>query len=53
MSHPNGAYSPSLDKLDQGVDMIKEATSSAGFRFNADVAVLVETGSNMIYDEVS
>lgn len=50
---PNGAYSSSLDRLDQGLDLIKEATANAGFQFSVDVGVMIQVGSEAIYDEVS
>lgn len=50
---PNGAYSPPLDKLEQAVDMIKEASVNAGLQFNTDMAVLIDVGADTLYDEVS
>ena len=52
MTFPSGAYSTTLDKLDQGVDFIKEASHNAGYQFGVDVAVLVGIGVSHIYDEV-
>jgi enolase len=49
---PNGAYAPALDKLDQGIDLIKEAVVNTGFQYNVDVAILIDVGADMLYDEV-
>lgn len=48
---PNGAYSASIDKLDQGLDLLKEAATNAGFQFNVDMAVLIDMGAGAVYDE--
>lgn len=50
---PSGAYSPSLDKLEQALELIREATVSGGFLLNTDLAVLIDVGADAIYDEVT
>lgn len=49
---PNGAHPSSLDKFEQGIDLIKEATVNAGLQINTDVAVLIDIGADLLYDEV-
>ena len=49
---PNGAYSPSLDKLEQGLDLIKEIVTSVDLQLEVDVAIFIDVGADGLYDEV-
>ena len=50
---PNGAYSAPLDRVEQALDLIREATVSSGFQINVDVAVLIDVKADTLYDEVT
>ncbi len=49
----SGAYCPSLDKPEQGLDLIRDAARNAGFELNQGMGVIVDVGADRLFDEVS
>lgn len=41
-----------MDKMELALDLVKEATINAGFLLNTDLAIFVDVGATMLYDEV-
>lgn len=41
-----------MDKFEQALDFIKEASQNVGLHFNIDFAVLLDIGADALYDEV-
>ena len=42
-----------IDKPEQALDLLQEATRSAGMQLNQDVGVMVDIGADKLYDQVS
>ena len=40
-----GGFSPALDKLDQAIDLIADAASSAGLKLGTDLFLYIDYGS--------
>jgi len=42
-----------MDRVEQALDLLQEATQSAGMQLNQDVGVMVDIGAEKLYDQVS
>ncbi|XP_028391030.1 enolase 4-like [Dendronephthya gigantea] len=51
MMADNGALTPAVDKAEQGLDLIRDGISAAGYSFEEDVAVAITCACKDIYDK--
>ena len=42
-----------IDKPEQALDLLQEATRSAGMQLNQDMGVMIDIGADKLYDQVS
>ena len=48
----SGSYCPTLDKPEQGLELIREAARNAGCELNQGMGVIVDVGADTLYNEV-
>lgn len=44
---------PLLDKLEVGVDLVREAVALSGLTLGQDVSAMIDIGADRLFDEVS
>lgn len=49
---PGGAYCPVLDRLEAGLDLVREAATQSGLTLGEDLSVIIDVGANRLYDQV-
>ena len=47
-----GAYRPPLDKLEAGMELVKEAATHSGLTLGNDFSVLIDVGAEKLFDQV-
>lgn len=52
MTADNGALTPSIDRPEQTLDLLRDAITTAGFSYEDDVIVAIRICSQDIYDKV-
>lgn len=49
---PGGAYCPVLDRLEAGLELVREAATQSGLTLGEDLSVIIDMGANRLYDQV-
>lgn len=47
-----GAYCPTLDKLEAGLELIRDAAVNSGLTLGEDISILIDVGAERLYDQV-
>ena len=50
---PRRAYCPPLDRLEAGLDLVREAGDTSGLTLGQDFSVVVDIGADRLFDQVS
>lgn len=51
-SLPSGAYCPILDRLEAGLELVREAATQSGLTLGEDLSVIIDVGANRLFDQV-
>ena len=49
---PSGAYCPVLDRLEAGMELVREAASQSGLTLGKDLSVIIDVGADGLFDQV-
>ena len=49
---PSGVYCPALDKLESGMELVREAVEHSGLSLGEDLSILIDMGADRLFDQV-